>query len=27
VIDWIKYENPLWYKVPFVNKYLLNKDK
>ena len=27
VIDWIKYENPLWYKVPFVNKYLLYKDK
>lgn len=26
VIDWIKYENPLWYKVPFVNKYLLYKD-
>lgn len=23
VIDWIKYENPLWYKVPFVTKYLL----
>ena len=23
VIDWIKYENPLWYKVPFVSKYLL----
>jgi len=27
VIFWIKYENPLWYKVPFVNKYLLNKNK
>jgi len=27
VIDWIKYENPLWYKVPFVSKYLLYKDK
>lgn len=26
VIDWIKYENPLWYKVPFVNKHLLSKD-
>ena len=26
VIDWIKYENPLWYKVPFVNKHLLYKD-
>ena len=26
VIDWIKYENPLWYKVPFVNKHLLPKD-
>ena len=23
VINWIKYENPLWYKVPFINKYLL----
>ena len=23
VLDWIKYNNPLWYKVPFVNKYLL----
>lgn len=22
VINWIKYENPLWYKVPFVTKYL-----
>ena len=22
VIDWIKYENPLWYKVPFISKYL-----
>nr|QYB19404.1 LAGLIDADG endonuclease [Monilinia fructicola]QYB19467.1 LAGLIDADG endonuclease [Monilinia fructicola]QYB19529.1 LAGLIDADG endonuclease [Monilinia fructicola]QYB19591.1 LAGLIDADG endonuclease [Monilinia fructicola]QYB19653.1 LAGLIDADG endonuclease [Monilinia fructicola] len=27
MIDWIKYDNPLWYKVPFVNKYLLYKDK
>lgn len=27
VIDWIKYENPLWYKVPFINKYLLYEDK
>ena len=26
VINWIKYDNPLWYKVPFVNKYLLYKD-
>jgi hypothetical protein len=24
VIDWIKYNNPLWYKVPFVSKYLLD---
>ena len=24
VIDWIKYQNPLWYKTPFVHKYLLN---
>lgn len=22
MIDWIKYNNPLWYKVPFVSKYL-----
>jgi hypothetical protein len=27
IIDWLKYENILWYKVPFVNKYLLHKDK
>jgi hypothetical protein len=27
VIDWIKYQNPLWYKVPFVKKYLMYKDK
>jgi hypothetical protein len=27
VIDWIKYQNPLWYKVPFVNRYLTHKDK
>lgn len=20
--DFIKYENPLWYKIPFVSKYL-----
>jgi hypothetical protein len=25
VIDWVKYDNPLWYKIPFVNKYLLYK--
>lgn len=25
VLDWIKYNNPLWYKVPFVTKYLLHK--
>lgn len=23
VINWIKYDNPLWYKVPYVTKYLL----
>ena len=23
IIDWIKYDNPLWYKVPFVRKYLI----
>ena len=22
VLNWIKYENPLWYKIPFVGKYL-----
>jgi len=27
LIDWYKYDNPLWYKVPFINKYLLSKDK
>ena len=27
VLNWIKYDNPLWYKVPFVIKYLLYKDK
>ena len=27
MIDWIKYENPLWYKVPCVSKYLLYNDK
>ena len=26
VIDWIKYDNPSWYKVPFVIKYLKSKD-
>ncbi len=26
VINLIKYDNPLWYKVPFVTKYLLYKD-
>ena len=24
VIDLIKYQNPLWYKVPFINKYLIH---
>ena len=23
MIDWMKYNNPLWYKVPFVRKYLI----
>jgi hypothetical protein len=27
MIDWIKYENPIWYTVPFVRKYLLDEDK
>ena len=27
VIDWLKYDNPLWYKVPCVTKYLLYTDK
>jgi hypothetical protein len=22
MINWIKYNNPLWYKVPFVTKHL-----
>ena len=26
VIDWIKYQNPLWYKVPFIIKFLLYND-
>lgn len=26
MIDWLKYENPLWYKVPCVKNYLLYKD-
>lgn len=26
LINWIKYENPLWYKVSFVNKFLIYKD-
>lgn len=25
ILDWIQYKNPLWYKVPFINK--LNKDR
>ena len=25
VINWLKYDNPLWYKIPFVIKYLLYK--
>jgi len=25
VLNWIKYYNPLWYKIPFVTKYLLYK--
>lgn len=27
IIDWLKYENPLWYKVPCIKNYLLYKDK
>nr|YP_010846115.1 LAGLIDADG homing endonuclease [Cyathus pallidus]WEV87302.1 LAGLIDADG homing endonuclease [Cyathus pallidus] len=27
IIDWIKYENPLWYKVPFVKNYLIESNK
>jgi len=27
IIDWIKYDNPLWYKVPFVRKYLTDEEK
>lgn len=26
VINWIKYENPIWYKIQFINKFLLYKD-
>jgi hypothetical protein len=26
VLNWIKYDNPLWYKVPFT-KYFIYKDK
>ncbi len=22
ILDWVKYQNPLWYKIPFVKKYL-----
>ena len=22
MVDWIRYDNPLWHKVPFVTKYL-----
>ena len=27
LIDWIKYDNPLWYKIPFVSKYLTYQNK
>lgn len=27
MIDWIKYDNILWYKIPCVKQYLLYKDK
>ena len=27
VIDLLKYQNPLWYKIPCVSKYLLYEDK
>ena len=27
VIDWIKYDNPLWYKIPFVSKHLTYQNK
>ena len=23
IIDWMKYQNSLWYKVPFITKYIL----
>lgn len=26
IIDWLKYDNPLWYKIPCVTKYLLYKE-
>jgi cytochrome c oxidase subunit 1 len=25
LIDWIKYQNPFWYKTPFINKYITYK--
>nr|AYM32755.1 LAGLIDADG homing endonuclease [Termitomyces sp.] len=27
IIDWIKHDNPLWYKAPFIRKYLIDMDK
>lgn len=27
MLDWLKYENPLWYKIPCVSKYLSYEDK
>ena len=27
IIDWMKYENPLWYRVPCISKYLFYKNK
>jgi len=25
MINWVKYENPLWYKIPFINKYMSHR--
>ncbi len=27
MINWVKYENPLWYKIPFINKYMSHRIK
>lgn len=27
MINWVKYENPLWYKIPFINKFMSHRIK